>query len=54
MKVGDLIKETKTGRHAIVIFIDAEDPDCYGVLYSDSGLWDLGWSDDWEVVSESR
>ena len=50
MQVGDLVFEKRTQRYGIVLFVDDEDPHCFGVFYSDLGFWDLGWSEDLEVV----
>ena len=53
MQVGDLVLEKWSKRYGIIIFIDDEDPHCFGILYADTGdesVWDLGWSEDLEVV----
>ena len=50
MKVGDLVFEKRTQRYGIILFVDDEDPHCFGVFYSDLGFWDLGWSEDLEAI----
>jgi hypothetical protein len=57
MKIGDLVLEKHSERYGIIIFVDDDDPDCFGVLFIDTGrtsLWDLGWSEDLEVVNEEQ
>ena len=50
MQVGDLVLEKSGQRYGIVLFIDDEDPHCFGIFYSDLGLTELGWSEDLEAI----
>ena len=51
MNIGSLVLEKTSQRYGIIIFIDDEDPHCFGIFFADLGFWDLGWSDDLEVIA---
>ena len=50
MKVGDLVFEKCTQRYGIILFVDDEDPHCFGILYAGCCDWFFGYSEDLEAV----
>ena len=50
MQVGDLVYERYGDRYGIIIFVDDEDSDCFGIMFVGSSDWCFGYSDDLEAV----
>ena len=50
MQVGDLVFSKYHKQCGIIIFIDDEDPDCFGILYAGSCDWCFSYSEDLEAV----
>ena len=50
MQVGDLVFGKTIKEYGVILFVDDEDSDCFGILYAGSSDWCFGYSDDLEVV----
>ena len=50
MKRGDLVFSNTIKEYGIILFVDDEDPDCFGILYAGSCDWCFGYSEDLEAI----
>ena len=50
MQVGDLVKVRCGNRYGIILFIDDEVVDCFGILFAGRCDWCFGYSEELEVL----
>ena len=50
MQVGDLVFEKRTQRHGVILFVDDENADCFGIMFIGACDWCFGYSDDLEAA----
>ena len=50
MKRGDLVYERYGDRYGVILFVDDENPDCFGIMFVGANDWCFGYSEDLEAV----
>ena len=50
MKRGDLVYERYGDRYGVILFVDDENPDCFGIMFVGACDWCFGYSEDLEAV----